>query len=115
MHFEGEDREVKLPFPTGEERLKFLNQEATAQLLGLSERTLERFRLEGRGPSFRKFGRRVMYAISDLIAWTEHNRRSSTSDPGLAYRGGRVKPCVKNTIIPVMTACGPQSGTSKGS
>ena len=61
---------------------RFLDQAVTAKLLDLSERTLERFRLEGRGPSFRKFGRRVVYAMSDVVAWAEGQRRTSTSDPG---------------------------------
>ncbi len=41
------------------------NQEADA-LLRLSPRTLEKQRVIGGGPSFRKFGRRVPYALEDL-------------------------------------------------
>lgn len=62
----------------------FMNQRATAEFLGLSERTLERFRLEGRGPIFRRFGRRVMYARGDVLAWADAQRRTSTSDTGEA-------------------------------
>jgi hypothetical protein len=58
----------------------FMCQEATAELLGLSKRTLERFRLEGYGPPFRKFGRRVLYARSDVLSWADAQRRTSTSD-----------------------------------
>jgi Helix-turn-helix domain len=58
----------------------FLDQRGTAELLHLSERTLERFRLEGRGPVFMKLGKRVMYALPDILAWAEKQRRSSTSD-----------------------------------
>jgi len=46
----------------------------------LSPRTLERMRIEGRGPAYRKHGRRVIYAESDLIAWSENQKRTSTSD-----------------------------------
>jgi len=60
----------------------FMDQRATADLLGLSVRTLERFRLTGSGPAFRKFGRRVMYAHSDVMAWADSQRRTSTSDTG---------------------------------
>ncbi len=66
----------------------FLHQKATAELLGLSERTLERFRLEGRGPQFRKFGSRVMYAASDVLAWADRQRRTSTADNGKLGGGG---------------------------
>ena len=58
----------------------FLDQRATAELLRLSERTLERFRLEGRGPVYMKFGKRVVYALTDLVVWAEKQRRSSTSE-----------------------------------
>jgi hypothetical protein len=64
------------------ERPTFLDQKATARLLGLSERTLERFRLEGSGPAYCKFGRRVMYQASDVMGWAECQKRTSTSDSG---------------------------------
>lgn len=50
-----------------------------ARYLRLSERTLERLRVEGRGPAFKKFGRRVLYAQGDLDAWAEAMTRTSTS------------------------------------
>lgn len=58
----------------------FLNQTATAKILSVSERSLERWRLEGTGPAYRKFGRRVLYAHADLIEWADQRRRTSTSD-----------------------------------
>lgn len=60
----------------------FAPQKHVAQFLGLSERTMERLRLEGRGPVFCKFGRRVMYRWRDVLAWTDAQRRTSTSDKG---------------------------------
>lgn len=62
----------------------FLPSDDAAQMLGLSPRTLERFRLEGRGPSYFKFGRVVRYRRSTMLAWAEAQMRTSTSDPGLA-------------------------------
>lgn len=70
--------------------LIFLDQSAAAELLGLSPRTLERFRLDGSGPQFRKFGRRVRYALSDIEAWADAQKRSSTSQSGDADRGRHV-------------------------
>ena len=58
----------------------YLNQTDAGRLLGLSARTLERFRIDGRGPKYLKLGRRVAYARDDLMAWAESRRRSSTSD-----------------------------------
>ena len=45
-------------------RLK--NTVEAAEYLGLSPGTLEVWRSLGRGPRYRKFGRRVMYDIADL-------------------------------------------------
>jgi hypothetical protein len=59
-------------------------QEVTAELLGLSGRTLEGFRLSGNGPPFRKFGRRVLYSRSDVLSWADAQLRISTSDRGEA-------------------------------
>lgn len=38
----------------------------------------------GGGPKFRKFGRRVMYAVSDLDAWADARSYEATSDPEYA-------------------------------
>lgn len=58
----------------------YLNQDAAGAFLGLSARTLERFRVDGRGPNYLKLGRRVAYRREDLTAWADSQRRSSTSD-----------------------------------
>lgn len=60
----------------------FLNTAQAAFYIGLSRRTLEKMRLTGDGPRFRKHGRYVRYHINDLDAWSEGEGRSSTSDPG---------------------------------
>lgn len=63
-------------------RSPYLAQAEAGAFLGLSPRTLERFRVEGRGPTFLKLGRRVLYARADLVRWAEAQRRSSTADAG---------------------------------
>ncbi len=45
---------------------RYLTNDEAADYLRLSPRTLEKQRVIGGGPKFRKFGRRVMYAVSDL-------------------------------------------------
>ncbi|ENZ81620.1 MULTISPECIES: AlpA family transcriptional regulator [Caulobacter] len=52
-----------------------------ARFLGLSDRTLEKHRSYGTGPVYRKIGGRVVYALDDLIAWSELAARRSTTDP----------------------------------
>ena len=57
-----------------------ITEDRAAELLGLSPRTLQRFRVEGRGPQFVKLGKRVVYLETDLRAYVEASRRRSTSD-----------------------------------
>jgi Helix-turn-helix domain len=60
----------------------FLPTKEAAKFLDLSPRTLEKMRVQGRGPVFRKLGSRVVYAHGDLIAWANAGSRRSTSDSG---------------------------------
>ena len=53
-----------------------------AALVGLSPRTLERYRVTGEGPRFLKLGRRVVYPRLELDNWLATKVRRSTSDPG---------------------------------
>ncbi len=57
----------------------FLTPKESAAFLRLSTVTLARWRIEGMGPSFRKFGRRVVYARPDLVAWADLQKQQSTS------------------------------------
>jgi len=61
---------------------RFLRTADAARFLGLSPRTLEKHRTYGTGPSYRKLGGRVVYAIDDLQGWADRGVRISTSDPG---------------------------------
>lgn len=59
----------------------FLRTKQAAQFLSLSARTLEKHRTYGTGPAYRKLGGRVVYAVDDLLAWTDRGAVTSTSDP----------------------------------
>lgn len=65
---------------------QFLTTVEAAELLRLSPRTLEKQRVLGGGPQFRKFGARVVYAMADLRAWADENTFGMTSDPGYVQR-----------------------------
>jgi predicted DNA-binding transcriptional regulator AlpA len=67
---------------------RFLRTPEAGRFLGISGRTLEKHRVYGTGPTYRKLGGRVVYAVSDLQSWADRGLRSSTSDPG----AGRVPP-----------------------
>lgn len=68
---------------------RYLTNVEAAAFLRLSPRTLEKQRVIGGGPRFRKFGRRVMYALSDLEAWADARSFESTCDPDYAARRAR--------------------------
>ena len=57
-----------------------LTTEQAAWLLRISRKTLERMRVEGRGPRFVKLGRCVRYRQRDLFAWISDNALQSTSE-----------------------------------
>lgn len=57
-----------------------LRQTEVAELLGISPRTLERWRRIGQGPQFLKIGKRVGYNLEDVRAYIERVTRSSTSE-----------------------------------
>ena len=50
--------------------------------LGLSQSTLEKYRVTGEGPQYAKLGRVVTYLPADLDAWAAARNRYSTSDTG---------------------------------
>ena len=65
---------------------EYLTTEEAGAFLRLSPRTLEKQRVLGGGPRFRKFGARVVYAMADLRAWADGNTYGMTSDPGYVVR-----------------------------
>ena len=67
--------------PAATQPARYLTNDEAAEFLRLSPRTLEKQRVIGGGPRFRKFGRRVMYAITDLEAWADARSFEMTSDP----------------------------------
>lgn len=58
----------------------FLDTAQAAHYVGLSRRTLEKMRVAGGGPKFRKHGRYVRYHIVDLDDWSAARARRSTSN-----------------------------------
>jgi predicted DNA-binding transcriptional regulator AlpA len=61
---------------------RILREGDAAAYLGLSVKTLQKWRLTGQGPEFIKQGRCVRYALQALEAWLDRCRRKSTSDKG---------------------------------
>ena len=58
----------------------FLNTKEAAAWLRLTKNTLEKMRVNGTGPAYRKHGRYVRYHIEDLVDYSNATKRRSTSD-----------------------------------
>ncbi len=71
-----------MPDPLAGMPPRFLHTPEAARFLGLSGRTLEKHPTYGTGPTYRKIGGRVIYALDDLKAWADLGAKQSTSDPG---------------------------------
>ena len=59
---------------------RLLRTQEAARFLGISIRTLEKHRTYGTGPTYKKIGGRVLYAIRDLEEWADIGIRKSTRD-----------------------------------
>ncbi|MFT8481168.1 helix-turn-helix domain-containing protein [Gluconobacter oxydans] len=58
----------------------YLRGGEAAELIGVSIRTLEKYRCTGGGPPFLKVGSRVLYLREDVEAWLQRHRCRNTSD-----------------------------------
>ncbi|MEE9454642.1 MAG: helix-turn-helix domain-containing protein [Paracoccaceae bacterium] len=58
----------------------FLTTKEAARFLVLKTNTLEKMRVYGGGPIYRKHGRYVRYHIDDLNDWSNQRIKNSTSD-----------------------------------
>ncbi len=65
---------------------RWLKRKEAAARLGVSENTLAKRAMSGDGPPFVKMGKarqaHVRYLESDLTAWLDAQKRTSTSDTG---------------------------------
>ena len=52
----------------------FLTIDEAARLLRVSRRTLDNYRCRKLGPPYRRHGGRIVYRLSDLLAWSEQRR-----------------------------------------
>ena len=66
------------------ENANYMNTREVAAFLGLSPRTLDRYRVSGTGPKFHKFGNRVRYFRADVQAWAAERRYGSTSGESIS-------------------------------
>ena len=60
--------------------MTLLTQREAAELLRLSERTLERYRVSGTGPKFVRFPHSIRYRLTDIEAFIASRIVGSTSE-----------------------------------
>ena len=63
------------------------NTAQLAEYLQISKRTLERWRLEGKGPKYFKLGSRVLYSEEQVEAWLVKCQTNSTTESALEKQG----------------------------
>ena len=64
-----------------------IDEHEAARILGLSVKTLRRWRWAGKPPRFLKIGSAVRYDLAELASFIEAARRTSTTDTGVAVDG----------------------------
>ncbi len=67
----------------------YLTEAEAADHLKLSRRTLQRWRQDGLGLPFRRFGGLIRYSLSDLEGWAARQSHLSTSEPAAPIRAAR--------------------------
>lgn len=89
---------------------RFLTESEVAERTQISLATLRRWRLENRGPKYRKFGSLVRYPEDELASWEQNQ-------PGGGDAPDTVKPQLvgrrRNVRIPVRSAAKQVDGTSE--
>lgn len=60
----------------------YMNEKSASDFCNLSEKTLQRYRVHGGGPTYIKCGARILYNRDDIISWLESKKVSSTSEYG---------------------------------
>jgi predicted DNA-binding transcriptional regulator AlpA len=66
-------------------RSMVLHATDAAKVVGLSESTLAKLRLNGNGPAYCKLGRRVVYRPDELDRWLQSRRTTDTTDANARF------------------------------
>ena len=66
--------------PATETIPSFLSTDEVAEMVHIKPQTLRVWRWRGDGPRYLKAGSRVLYKLSDVLAWLERSSAQSTSE-----------------------------------
>ena len=59
---------------------RFLNGREAADMIGVHWGTLSAWRKSGRGPAYTRFGNRIRYKMSDILAYGEERKVDPNKD-----------------------------------
>lgn len=75
------------PIEVNPERIQYLRnlaglltEEDLQLILGVSDWTLQQWRMDGKGPRFAKLGKGVFYRLEDIMVWIAANVRQITGE-----------------------------------
>ena len=60
----------------------YLTPDMVEERFHIKKGTLANWRCQGRGPEYRKHGRKVLYRLSDLEAWSDYNKVKTIDQMG---------------------------------
>ena len=72
--------------------MRLTDTAGAAAMLGVSTSTLEKSRVRGDGPRFKKFGAKVLYDVADLEAFIAEMPTQRSTAEGAARKGGPGRP-----------------------
>ena len=87
-----------------------LDTREAAAWLGLSPKTLERYRVSDEGPDFQRIGARVRYLLEDLEAWASARRRKEP--PGGKKTVARFQRSGRGHVAPRVDGCHERDGNA---
>lgn len=70
-------------------RKLFISEVEVESAYGIPRKTLQNWRVLGRGPQFKRFGRRVLYGVDALERWVEARPTGGDGIPAGELRGAR--------------------------
>jgi transcriptional regulator with XRE-family HTH domain len=81
-----------------------LTTEQLAKRIGVSVRTVEKWRTTGQGPPFMRAGSRVAYPVRWVVEWEESLKASSTAEATYKARTAMIRCSLEPTRRPSLAA-----------
>lgn len=63
-----------LPLPSELEKFRAIDERIAGPILDVSLSTLRNWRVAGKGPPYRKIGRKVAYVLTEILTWRDAQR-----------------------------------------